>query len=121
MISFIRWVFCRKNCITDPIVSEMIITLLFQVAIGGIGGFLIGYTFRKMAKVTLIIGAFVFTLIVLAYTNVINVDYSGLIDMSSAIAETVNPALNLITPLLANIPFVISLFFGLLIGVRRAN
>jgi uncharacterized membrane protein (Fun14 family) len=106
---------------TDPIFSEMMTTLLFQVTIGGIGGFLIGYTFKKMAKVTLIIGVFVFTLILLAYTNVINVDYSVLIDMSSAIAETVNPALHLITPLLANIPFAISLFFGLLIGVRRAN
>jgi len=106
---------------TAPIVSEPLTAILFQVAIGGIGGFLIGYTLRKVFKIALIIGLVVFSLIVLAYTNVINVDYNGLSGMASRFVETVNPALNLITPLLAHIPFIASLIFGLFIGFRRGD
>lgn len=99
--------------------TESINTILFQVAIGGIGGFLIGYTFRKMIRITLIIGLAVFTIIFLAYTNIIQINYSELISFASKIVETIDPAYELITPLLANIPFIISLFFGLFVGFRR--
>lgn len=101
--------------------SESITTILFQVAIGGIGGFLIGYTFRKMIKITLIIGLAIFTIIFLAYTNIIRIDYSELIGFASRIVETIDPAYELITPLLANIPFIISLIFGLFIGFRKED
>ena len=36
---------------TAFISSESITAILFQVAIGGIGGFLIGFTFKKMIKI----------------------------------------------------------------------
>ena len=101
--------------------SESITTIFFQVAIGAIGGFLIGYTFRKMIRITLIIGLAIFTIIFLAYTNIIRIDYSELISFASKIVETIDPAYELITPLLANIPFIISLFFGLFIGFRKED
>jgi uncharacterized membrane protein (Fun14 family) len=101
--------------------SESITTILFQIAIGGIGGFLIGYTFRKMIRITLIIGLAIFTIIFLAYTNIINIDYSELISFASRVVETIDPAYELITPLLANIPFIVSLFFGLFIGFRKED
>lgn len=101
--------------------SESITTILFQIAIGGIGGFLIGYTFRKMIRITLIIGLAIFTIIFLAYTNIINIDYSELISFASRVVETIDPAYELITPLLANIPFIISLFLGLFIGFRKED
>ncbi|TRO47729.1 hypothetical protein E2P47_04015 [Candidatus Bathyarchaeota archaeon] len=100
---------------------DTITTILFQVAIGGIGGFLIGYTFRKMIRITLIIGLAVFTIIFLAYTNIIKIDYSELISFASQIVEVIDPAYELMTPLLANIPFIISLFFGLFIGFRKED
>lgn len=104
---------------TAFISSESITAILFQVAIGGIGGFLIGFTFKKMIKISFIIGIAIFTLIFLAYTNIIKIDYGGLINFASRIGETIDPALELIIPLLANIPFLISLFFGLFVGFRR--
>jgi uncharacterized membrane protein (Fun14 family) len=74
---------------------------------------------RKFFKVALIIGAIVLSLIILAYTNVINVDYDGLSEIASSLVNAINPALDLITPLLAHIPFIASLIFGLFIGLRR--
>ena len=89
------------------------------MGIGGIGGFFIGYAMRKFFKIALILGAVVFSLIVLAYTNVINVNYGGLSEMASGFVNTVNPVLDLITPLLIHIPFILSLIFGLIIGFKR--
>lgn len=99
--------------------NESFTPILFQLCVGGIGGFLIGYATRKVIKVALIIGVIVFSLIFLAYTNVINVDYSGLSETASSFVNAINPALNLLTPLLAHTPFVASLIFGLILGFRR--
>jgi uncharacterized membrane protein (Fun14 family) len=102
-----------------PTLNESFAPILFQLCIGGIGGFFIGYTLRKVFKVALILGTIVFSLIFLAYTNVINVDYSGLAEMASSFVNAINPALNLFTPLLAHIPFIVSLIIGLILGFRR--
>lgn len=104
---------------TIPTVNDSLLPILFQIGIGGIGGFLIGYAMRKVIKVALIVGVVVFSLIFLAYTDVINVDYSGLSETASSLVNAVNPALNLLTPLFAHIPFIVSLVFGLFLGFRR--
>ncbi|MHC3129706.1 MAG: hypothetical protein IBV52_06480 [Candidatus Bathyarchaeota archaeon] len=99
--------------------SESFTHILFQLCIGGIGGFLIGYAIRKVIKVALIVGVVVFSLIFLAYIDVIHVDYSGLSETASSLVNAINPALNLLTPLFAHIPFIVSLIFGLFLGFRR--
>jgi len=99
--------------------NESFAPILFQLCIGGIGGFFIGYAMRKVVKVALILGTIVFSLIFLAYTNVINVDYGGLAEIVSSFVNAVNPALNLLTPLLAHIPFIVSLVLGIFLGFRR--
>ena len=99
--------------------NESLAPILFQLCIGGIGGFLIGYVIRKFFKIALIIGVIVFSLIFLAYTNVINVDYGGLSEMASGFISAVNPALDMLTPLLAHVPFIASLIVGLFLGFTR--
>ena len=80
---------------------------------------MIGYALKKFFKLALIIGVIVFALIVLAYTNVINVDYGGLSEIASNFVSAINPALDMLTPLLAHIPFIASLIFGFFVGFRR--
>jgi uncharacterized membrane protein (Fun14 family) len=101
------------------IVSESFTSILFQICIGGIGGFFIGYALRKFAKIALIIGVVVFSLIFLAYTDVINVDYGGLAEMASSFVNAVNPALNVFVPFLAHIPFIVSLIIGIFLGFAK--
>lgn len=103
----------------DLTLSESFAPILFQIAIGGIGGFLIGYVLKKVFKVALILAAIVFSLMLLAYTNVIDVDYGGLSDMASDFVTAVDPALEFIAPLLANVPFIASLIIGFILGIRR--
>ena len=119
MVNFIRRMERKENGMLNLTVSESLTSILFQIFIGGIGGFLIGYAIRKIFKVALIVGVVVFSLIFLAYTNVIDVDYSGLSDAVSSIIKAVNPALDVLTPLLAHTPFIASLIFGLIIGFKK--
>jgi uncharacterized membrane protein (Fun14 family) len=100
-------------------INESLAPIIFQLCIGGIGGFLIGFVLRKFFKLALIIGAVIFALIILAYTNVINVDYGGLSEIASNFVNAINPALDMLTPLLAHIPFIASLIFGFFVGLRR--
>lgn len=100
-------------------VSEAFAPILFQLSIGAIGGFFIGYAVRKVVKIALILGIFVFSLIFLAYTNVIGVDYGGLADAVSKFINAVNPALGLLAPLLSNLFFIGSLIIGLVAGYKK--
>jgi len=100
-------------------INESFAPVIFQLCIGGIGGFLIGYAIRKFVKIALIIGVLVFSLIFLAYTNVINVDYGGLAEIASSFVSAINPALDVFTPLLAHIPFIVSLLIGIFLGFTR--
>ena len=101
------------------VVSEAFAPILFQLGVGGIGGFFIGFAIRKVVRVALIIGIIVFSLMFLAFSNVIAIDYGGLVEMVSNFINAVNPALGLFTPLLALLPFVRSLIIGLIIGFKK--
>jgi len=99
-------------------VSEAFAPILFQLGIGGIGGFFIGYTVRKVVKIALIIAIIVFSVLFLAYAKVIGIDYGGLANAVSKFIETVNPALGLLAPLLTHLPLIGSLVLGLIVGYR---
>ncbi len=103
----------------DLTISESFAPILFQIAIGGIGGFLIGYVIKKVLKIALLLLAIVFSLMLLAYTNIIDVDYDSLSGTASTFVTAIDPALNFITPLLANIPFIVFLIIGFILGIRR--
>jgi len=103
---------------TSPLV-ESLAPIVFQLVLGGVGGFLIGYAIRKVIKIAIIVAVVVFSLILLASANVINVDYSGLSETTTNVLNAVNPALNMITPLLAHVPFIASLVFGFFLGFKR--
>jgi uncharacterized membrane protein (Fun14 family) len=103
----------------DFTINESFAPILFQIVIGGIGGFLIGYLIKKVLKIALLLLAIVFSLMLLAYANIIDVDYDELSGMASTFVTAIDPALNFITPLLANIPFIICLIIGFILGIRR--
>jgi len=125
MISFISYINLKKKLLptygVNRTVSEAFAPILFQLGIGGIGGFFIGYAIRKVAKIALILGIVVFSLIFLAYTNVIGVDYGGLAEGVLKFINAVNPALGLLVPLLSNLFFIGSLIIGLVAGYKKGR
>lgn len=95
--------------------SEVIIPIAYQLGIGGIGGFFVGYVVRKVVRIAIIIGVVVFSIVYLAYSNVINIDYDELVGMTSV----TEPVLGLLAPLLSAFPFLASFFIGIFFGLKK--
>jgi len=95
--------------------SETLIPIFYQLGIGGIGGFFVGYVVKKLIRIAIIIGVFIFSLVYLAYANVINIDYHELIE----IARITEPTLGLFAPLLSALPFLGSFLVGLVYGLKK--
>ena len=106
------------GCRVNHTVSEAFALILFQLGIGGIGGFLMGYAVRKVIKIALILGIVVFSLLFLVYAKVIGIDYGGLVNAVSSFFETVNPVLGSLAPLLLHLPLIGSLIIGLIAGYK---
>ena len=98
--------------------SELI-PIIYQIAVGGIGGFLVGYVVKKVTKVlAIVLGIFVLSLIALAYVGAINVNYDKLTEVISKLTIP-EQAAELLMPILANLPFVISFVIAFLIGLKK--
>jgi len=95
--------------------SEVFLPIAYQLGIGGIGGFFVGYAVKKIVRIAIIIGVFAFSLVFLAYANVINVDYDELL----GVARATEPALGVLSPLVSALPFLGSFFVGLVYGLRK--
>lgn len=100
-------------------ISDSISPIVFQLALGGLGGFLVGYALSRILKVALIIVAIVLSLILLAYLNLIGVNYDALSELSSNVVNAVNPALSQLAPLFAHVPFIASFIICFIIGFKR--
>ena len=88
-----------------------------QLGLGGIAGFFVGYLLKKALKFALIIGAFTFVLAYFAYESSIQVDYAQLISRAEEVAT---PVMNVIYPVLSQIPALGSLVIGALLGFTKS-
>jgi len=95
--------------------SEVLLPIAYQLGIGGIGGFFVGYAVKKIVRMAIIIGVFAFSLVFLAYANVINVDYDELL----GVARATEPALGVLSPLVSALPFLGSFIVGIVFGLRK--
>ena len=125
MVSFISYMNLWKkdnlfltDCRVNYIVSEAFAPIIFQLSIGGIGGFFIGYAIRKVVKIALILGIVAVFLLFLVYANVIGIDYGELVKAVSSFFETVNPVLGSLAPILLHLPLIGSLIIGLIAGYK---
>jgi len=99
--------------------SEVVIPIIYQIVVGGIGGFLVGYAVMKIAKVlAIVLGIFLLALISLAYVGAINMNYDKLTEVLSKLTIP-EQAAQLLMPILANLPFVASFVVAFLIGLKK--
>ena len=101
--------------------SEVVIPIVYQLGVGGIGGFLVGYAVRKVAKiVAVILGIFLLSLISLAHIGAISVNYDKLLEVLSKLTIP-EQAAELLIPVLANLPFAGSFIVAFLIGLKKGS
>jgi uncharacterized membrane protein (Fun14 family) len=93
--------------------------LVYSVGIGGIGGFIAGYAFKKFLKiVAVIIGLFILALIYLGYQGIISINFG---ELESSIANALGiagQATGFIATIIALLPAAGSFGLGFFLGFK---
>jgi uncharacterized membrane protein (Fun14 family) len=90
--------------------------LIIPLGMGGFGGFFVGYAVKKIYRLAMIIGVFIFSIAYLTYAEVIDLNISGLVETVSTLVTT---ALPFIIPLTSSLLFVGSFIAGFVYGLTK--
>jgi uncharacterized membrane protein (Fun14 family) len=93
--------------------------MIFQLGLGGLGGFIIGYALKKISKIVLVfIGLFIIALVYLGMKGIISINYDALLESISGLLGMAYTASSLLVQVLALVPFAGSFITGFLIGLK---
>ena len=96
-----------------------LVPAVYLLGIGGIGGFFVGYGIKKITKLlAIILGVFFLAVISLGYIGAFVINYGGIMDLISKLFDP-NQAVEVLMPLIANLPLVGSFAVGFLIGLKK--
>ncbi len=99
--------------------SEVLTPIAYQLGVGGVLGFFVGYAVKKLTKIVAVLaGILAFILIYLGYQGVININYDKLAEMLGGLLGTAGQAASLLTPIIANLPFAGSFILGAAVGLK---
>jgi len=100
-------------------VSEVFPSLGYQLGIGAVGGFIVGFAVKKVSKlVAVVVGLFLVALIYLGVKGIINVNYDAL---WSALADSLglaSSAFSWLVAVISLLPFAGSFIVGFLLGFK---
>lgn len=101
--------------------SEVAIPVAYELAVGGFGGYLLGYALKKVTKfVAMLIGVVILAVIYLAYSGLLDINFQGFAIQTKNGLTYLGQAFVNIAPLLTNLPLLGSFFVGLLIAYKMA-
>ncbi|MEM2105827.1 MAG: FUN14 domain-containing protein [Candidatus Bathyarchaeia archaeon] len=99
--------------------SELISPLVYQLGIGGIGGFIVGFALKKLSKLIIILlGLFIVALIYLSTQGIININYEVLWRAVSNLFGLAGGAFSWFVHVLSLVPFIGSFIAGFLLGFK---
>ena len=99
--------------------SEIISPLAFQLGIGAVGGFILGFALKKLAKLFLVlIGILIIILLYLGTSEVISINFSALWSTIAGWLGGAAQAASWLVGLISLLPFVGSFFVGFLLGLK---
>jgi len=99
--------------------SELFSPLVYQLGIGGIGGFIVGYTIKKVSKlIVILIGVFIIVLLYLGTQGVISINYEALWKALEGSFSFAGQAAGWLIGLISLIPFMGSFIVGFLLGFK---
>lgn len=99
--------------------SEIVSPLAFQLGVGGVGGFIIGYALKKLSKLVLFLtGVFVLALIYLSTRGIININYDALWNALSSLFGSAGSAFSWLVGVISVLPFAGSFIAGFLVGLK---
>jgi uncharacterized membrane protein (Fun14 family) len=100
--------------------SDIITPIVLELGVGGIGGFIVGYTIKKMVKiVTIMIGIFLSALIYFSYSEVITINYVKFNELVSNSIPIIVQAPGILAPIISSLPIAGSFILGLTLGYKK--
>ncbi|MEM2994635.1 MAG: FUN14 domain-containing protein [Candidatus Bathyarchaeia archaeon] len=95
--------------------SEIFSPVVYQLGIGGMGGFIVGYAIKKLSKlIAFLMGLFIIALMYLGVKGIININWGKFFEELMGGLETVEWLIGLISIL----PFIGSFAVGFLLGFK---
>jgi len=99
--------------------SELVSPVVYQLGLGGIGGFVVGFALKKITKLFIvIIGLFILALLYLSVNGVINMNYNALWTTIANGLGLAGQAASWVIGLVSLLPFLGSFVVGFLLGLK---
>jgi uncharacterized membrane protein (Fun14 family) len=99
--------------------SDVVSPLVFQLGVGGAGGFVVGFALKKLSKLVLFfIGLFVLALIYLSTRGIVKVNYNALWTALARLLGLAGSAFSWLIGVISVLPFAGSFIAGFLIGLK---
>lgn len=99
--------------------SALFPSLGYQVGIGAVGGFIVGYVVKKVSKlVAFVIGLFLVALIYLGTQGIISINYGALVDALADALGMAGSAFSWLLGIVALLPFAGTFVAGFLLGFK---
>jgi uncharacterized membrane protein (Fun14 family) len=99
--------------------SELLTPVVYQLGLGGVGGFIVGFALKKITKLFIvIIGLFVLALLYLSVNGVININYNALWTTIANGLGLAGQAASWVVGVISLLPFVGSFVVGFLLGLK---
>ena len=103
---------------TSP--SDLLTPMAGEIGIGGIGGFLVGYAMKKIAKlVALVVGLGFLGLQYIAYKGFIIIDYSALQAWATNLLGEAGGVQTWVTDFIIHVPFGAAFVGGFYLGLKK--
>jgi len=99
--------------------SEILSPLVYQLGIGAIGGFIVGYAVKKIGKlIAIVIGLFIIALIYLGVKGIISINYEALWTVLAGLLGMAGSAFSWTVGIISLLPFAGSFIAGFLLGFK---
>lgn len=99
--------------------SEIIGPVVYELGLGAVGGFVVGFALKKIAKIFLIvIGVFIAALLYLGASDIININFGALWNAVGSWLGGAGAAASFLIGLIALIPFIGSFAIGFFLGFK---
>ena len=99
--------------------SEVLTPVIYELGLGAVGGFVVGYALKKIAKIFLIvIGIFIAALLYLGASDIISINFGALWDAVGGWLGGAGAAASWLVGLIAILPFVGSFGLGFFLGFK---
>lgn len=100
--------------------SNILTPLVSELGVGGVGGFVVGYSLKKIAKIMAIaLGLIFVALQYLAYKGLIIIDYTAMREWALELMGQSAEFQSIVTDFIAHIPFGASFAVGLYLGMKK--